>query len=178
MLRQHNARLALLAAAIPACLALTACGGDDDDARPATTDAPAASIADTAPEAAGGSSNESDASGDGKDFAAGGTVSVAGVHYSFDPSLCLPDGNGSSISGSGVADDGGQVYVDMAGGNLSIYVGTDDPFSTDPDYVANSLAGQGALNETIDGSTVSVEASFTAHAATEVIAEGSLAVTC
>lgn len=181
-----TSKFLLLLAALMACLGLAACGDDDsDDAAsgdvPSEDVAPAPDETDEADEAEGDSEGEGEGESDtgSEDSAGAGTATVDGVTYTFTPTLCLPDeANGSSVTGAGSAEDGTDVYVDLAAGNLSIYVGTDDPFSADPDYVASSVVGQGSLDETVDGSTVSIEASFTAHESMEVIADGSVQVTC
>lgn len=174
MIHQRSTPKALLLlTSLVAFAGLAACGDDDESTEPGSGGTAGEEDPETTASTADDSAGPDDAAGDD------GSLTVGGVTYSFSPSLCLPDGTaGSSVSGSGSAEDGTAVYVDMAGGTLSVYLGTDDPFAGDPDYVASSVAGQGELNETVDGSTVTAEASFAEHGATDVVADGFLEVTC
>lgn len=177
--KRHPARFLLLVASFALCLLMASCGDDSSDSE---SDEPGQG---TGTEATDGTSAPADSEGESEDDTAGGsegqggagTATIDGTTYSFAPRICLPDDMGSSISGPGAADDGTEIYVDMAAGNVAIYLGTDDPMSADPDYVANAMA-QGTLEESIDGSTVSVDASFTEHGGTEVVAEGTIETTC
>lgn len=164
----------LFAVAI-AGLILAACSSDSSDSEDDQPDGGSENGADSTGDAADSADGDEDAGNDTGSAA----LTVQGVAYTFEPTICIPDETGgSSVSGPGVGSDGTAIYVDLAAGNLSIYLGIDDPMSADPDFVASSVIGQGVLQEVVNGSTVTVQASLTEREGIEVVADATLNASC
>ena len=155
-----------LTVALLACsVALAACGSDSgSDSDSADGDDP--TVAATAP--AGGDNQEAvdqaesdDASGDsGGDVTfgsgGGGTVTVAGVAYTFEADICFYQDSGYEISGPGVDPDGLPAWVSVGGSNDTDYDGDGTP---DEEISVSVRVGATSLGESAPDDQPSFSAS-------------------
>lgn len=110
---------------------------------------------------------------------------IAGESYAFELAVCLVQPDAVLASGGGVDSAGDPAYLDLdlvIDGNTEfgaarIELGTDQPFDSRETFLAASVGSGDAYTLTIDGSRVSLEATFR-DASGAPVGDGTVSADC